>query len=119
LPGFYIGYNSTVRTTRTVRIDSNTTFVQNITILARNDSCSERHYRAEGCLMPQPCEPADACIGDDFCSKPYYSNAPEYRCNKCTFGVSAGVVVSRMRALVTLLLARPFIARCSEYGDVM
>ena len=72
LPGYYIGYADYVR------------HVNGTTVLGRNDGCSPRHNRSEGCLMPLPCDPPESCLGGDVCAENYISSPPLYRCAACS-----------------------------------
>ena len=74
LPGFYIGYADFIH------------YVNGSQVLTRDDGCSPRHNRTQGCLMPMPCQPPESCLGADVCSPEYLSVAPLFRCATCNKG---------------------------------
>jgi hypothetical protein len=48
-------------------------------------ACPES-FRNERDVCVVACEPAEACLGDNFCAEGYASKAPNYRCSSCADG---------------------------------
>ena len=50
------------------------------------DACpgGRRHFNRDVCIVP--CDPPEACLGDNWCAVGYTSKAPMYRCSSCDKG---------------------------------
>ena len=56
------------------------------TTLREEGRCHERRQHRDMCNYVVPCEPKEACIGDNHCAVGYRSTAPVYRCADCDEG---------------------------------
>jgi hypothetical protein len=53
---------------------------------AAPSECHSRRTHRDWCVNPAPCEPPEACLGNNECAVGYADKAPMYRCSSCALG---------------------------------